>query len=108
MWESTHSSFSQEDYMLIKKNLSGGSSFDKIQDFYNNDARKVNKTRFKFRNAYKPVGLGVPNSLMLYTTEYFTNPSFSNLLNFNYYNNDSLVENIDDSYENIKNYKYIY
>jgi hypothetical protein len=57
---------------------------------------------------YKPLEAELLNPLMVYTSDFFTNPKYSNLLNFNYYNNDSLLESIDDSYENIKNYKYIY
>lgn len=57
---------------------------------------------------YKPLETELLNPLMVYTSDFFSNPKYSNLLNFNYYNNDSLLESIDDSYENIKNYKYIY
>lgn len=45
---------------------------------------------------------------MIYTTDFFSNPAHFNLLNFNYYNNDFLVENLEDSYENIKSFKHIY
>jgi hypothetical protein len=93
---------------LAKKNVLKGSNFSKIQDFYNNSAHKVNKTKFKFKNMYKPLEAELLNPLMVYTSDFFNNPKYSNILNFNYYNNDSLLESIDDSYENIKNYKYIY
>jgi hypothetical protein len=93
---------------VVRKNFYRGSNFTKIQDFYNNNARKSAKVKVRFKQAYRPLPIDSTNSLMVYTTDFFTNPAYFNLLNFNYYNNDFLVESLEDSYENIKNFKHIY
>merc|ERR1712070_190322 len=38
----------------------------------------------------------------------FLNISDLNLINLNYYNNDTCYEILDESYENIKNFKFLY
>jgi hypothetical protein len=45
---------------------------------------------------------------IIYSEELLTSPGSSNLLNFSIYNNEGLFETIEDSYENLKNFKYIY
>jgi hypothetical protein len=45
---------------------------------------------------------------VIYSEELSITPTNSNLINFNIYNNEGLFETIEDSYENLKNFKYIY
>jgi hypothetical protein len=70
--------------------------------------------KFKLKAEYRPLlkNLGSANnsplSLPVQGTDFFTNPHTINILNFNYYNNDANLDSLDNNYENIKNFKYLY
>jgi hypothetical protein len=44
----------------------------------------------------------------MYSEDVFLNPSKTNLQNFNYFSNESSFDNLEDSYENIKNFEFLY
>jgi ABC-type spermidine/putrescine transport system permease subunit I len=46
--------------------------------------------------------------MSLYTDEFFNRPFFFNLTNFLVYNNESTLDALDDNYENLKNFKFLY
>jgi hypothetical protein len=78
---------------------------------YNLEDSQNNKLKFKF--IYKPFLKAVNNtpyttSLPLYSEDLFSNPTNSNMLNFNIYNNEMLFDSSDDSYENLKNFQILY
>ena len=112
LWESSHSSFAQEDYTNIKLNTNLSSYYDKIQTLYNVNSRTQEGSKFKFKAkiSYRSLLNKLPNlySLPLYSEDVFNNPSKINLSNFNYFNNDSSLESLEDNYENLKNLKFLY
>ena len=112
LWESSHSSFAQEDYTNIKASTTLSSYYDKIQSLYNLNNRTQEDSKFKFKAkiSYRSLLSKMTNtySLPLYSEDFFTNPANINLANFNYFNNDSSLESLEDNYENLKNLKFIY
>jgi hypothetical protein len=44
----------------------------------------------------------------MYSEDVFLSPSIHNLLNFDYFSNESSFDTLDDNYENIKNIKLLY
>jgi hypothetical protein len=69
----------------------------------------MNKDKFKYKVLYKFLNKdNNKNPLPLYSDDYFMNPLNTNFLNFYYYNNDSNYESLEDSYENLKNFKFLY
>jgi hypothetical protein len=44
----------------------------------------------------------------MYSEDIFLNPSKTNLQNFNYFSNESSFDNLDDNYENIKNFELLH
>jgi hypothetical protein len=83
-------------------------------NLYNSRATVNRLKKFRLRSEYKPlVRYFKPNdlplnSLYLSGSDYFFNPSGSNLMSFIYYSNDANVESLDNNYENIKNLKHLY
>jgi heme/copper-type cytochrome/quinol oxidase subunit 2 len=112
IWELSHSSFAQEEYMSLKKSALLSTYYDKIQVIYNTNLRtqENSKFKFKFKISYKSLVNNLTKfySLPIYSEEIVSKPSNINLLNFNYFSNDALVDNLEDSYENIKNFKLLY
>jgi hypothetical protein len=66
--------------------------------------------KLKLKAIFKPfLKISVNKSpFIIYSDELLTTTNTFNLINFNAYNNESLFETIEDSYENLKNFKYIY
>jgi hypothetical protein len=101
--------------MQIKKHANESQSFSKIDNIYNLGNRVTVGSDFKFKNkiSYKAFlnsrkyGMDLTTPY-LYADDYFLNPSQINLSNFDYYNNLSSVEVLEESYDNIKNLKLIY
>jgi hypothetical protein len=71
---------------------------------------KDQNTKLKLKSISKPFLKmsfdKIPFSI--YSEELLTSPVGVNLLNFSVYNNEGLLETVEDSYENLKNFKYIY
>jgi hypothetical protein len=114
LWESSHSSFSQEEYTTIKSDSTLSSYYDKIQTLYNlnNRTQEGSKFKFKAKIAYRSLSNKLQtlnlHSLPVTSEFYFLNPSRINLLNFNYFNNDTSLETAEESYENLKNLQFLY
>jgi hypothetical protein len=114
IWESSHSSFAQEDYSAIKATSITSTYYDKIQTLYNMNSRTQEGSKFKFKAkiAYRSLlnKLQSQNiySLPVSSENLFINPANTNLLNFNYFNNDSSIESTEESYENLKNLQFLY
>jgi hypothetical protein len=69
----------------------------------------MNNDKFKYKAVYKLLNNNIKNNLVpLYSEDFFINPLSTNFLNFYYYNNDSNYESLEDSYENLKNFKFLY
>lgn len=114
IWESTHSAFMQDDYTNIKKNFKDSNYFTKYQTKYNLLNRVDDDLNYKFKSqvslkAFKnTTKYGTKlNTLNIFVSNFFTNPSSVNLSNFVFYNNTSLFEGLEENYENLKNIKTI-
>lgn len=81
---------------------------------YDFDPSKSKLKKFKLKLEYRPfvkyIGSGrlSLNTLPIQELDYFLNPSGFNLINFSHYANDSGFESLENSYEGIKNFKYLY
>jgi hypothetical protein len=75
--------------------------------YHTNDEQS---SKLKLKSVYKPFLKTSLDQLpfVIYSEELLIAPSNSNLLNFSIYNNEGLFETIEDSYENLKNFKYVY
>lgn len=75
---------------------------------------RLKKFKLKFESRpflrYTPSDISASklNPLVLQASDLFFNPQETNILNFRYYNNDYSIESLDNNYENIKNFKYLY
>lgn len=79
---------------------------------YSRNRLKKFKLKFESRSFLRPASSDTSapslNSLVLQASDLFFNPQETNILNFRYYNNDYNLESLDNNYENIKNFKYLY
>jgi hypothetical protein len=88
--------------------------YDKIQTLYNINSRTQEGSKFKFKAkiSYKSLTNKLQNqniySLPVSSENFFSNPASTNLLNFNFFNNDSSIEATEESYENLKNLQFLY
>lgn len=86
------------------------------RDVYNLDSDTNRLRKFKLKLEYKSflkspflnLTNSKPNSLALQASDLFSNPLEVNVINFRSYNNESNLESLDNGYENIKNFKYLY
>jgi hypothetical protein len=117
-----------EDYLDVKLHATTLDNFNKAQLPYNANFRldnviKTSNTdlqiyhntdgqdlKLKLKSISKPFLKTNLDKLpfVIYSEELSITPTNSNLINFNIYNNESLFETVEDSYENLKNFKYIY
>jgi hypothetical protein len=85
-----------------------------MQTLYNVNSRTQEGSKFKFKAkiSYRSLlnKLQSQNiySLPVSSENFFVNPANTNLLNFNYFNNDSSLEATEESYENLKNLQTLY
>jgi len=75
---------------------------------------RAEKNKFKVKFLYKPFlnstlinSINWP-SINLYSDDLTSHPSYCNILNFKYYNNDILQDVLDNNYESSKHYKFLY
>jgi hypothetical protein len=104
--------------MSTRDNAYISEAFNKVQALYNTNSRFESKAiknsgKIKLKSIYKPfLKTGAYNlnntSLPIYSEEFSLDPSRSNLINFNVYNSEGLFDVVDDSYENLKNFKLLY
>jgi hypothetical protein len=128
MWESNYSSLYHEDYLDLKASSNTADNFNKVQLPYNTSFRLENiskipsidvnlyhelsdqNSKLKLKSISRPfLKINLNNvPFTIYSEELTTSPSSINLLNFNTYNNEGLLDTVEDSYENLKNFKYLY
>ena len=112
IWESSHSSFIQDEYTDIRFNSILRSPYSDTQLSYNIVNRTNDDSEFKFKT--KTCYKSLTNKLFdlvstpMYSEDVFLSPSKTNLLNFDYFSNESSFDTLDDNYENIKNIKFLY
>jgi hypothetical protein len=97
--------------MGIKKNIKDLPSFNKTESLFNTSDRTLDvKTKVtSMSKSFKNLNINSNiNSLPLSISNFFLVPSNINLVNFNYLCNDSNYEMLEENYENIKNFKFIY
>jgi hypothetical protein len=128
LWEASYSSLYHEDYLDLKLNSSTSDNFTKAHLPYNTNFRLENisnvssegsqlyhnvdehRTKLKLKSISRPFMKASLSRapFTIYSEELLVEPNRLNLLNFSAYNNEGLFEVVDDNYENLKNFKYIY
>jgi hypothetical protein len=82
-----------------------------MQTIFNSKERLL-ELKNKMSFLYRPFLTGITNSttssLSITLVNFFNKPESVNSINFNYYANDINYETLEDNYENIKNFKYLY
>ena len=109
-WESTYSSFAHDDYLNILQNLKDYTLFKKQEELFNASVR--HKT-FRSSTLAKPMLRDLSaktnlNSLPIFTEDSVPNSLLLNLKNFYPFSNETAVDAIEDSYENLKYVNYIH
>jgi hypothetical protein len=99
---------------LIKKNFYESEYYNKLQNKFNVANRVDEKSEYTFKSkisyrSFKNTGKYGKSlqsqSINLFTDDFFINPSTTNLTNFLFFNNYSFIDNLEESYENLKNIK---
>ena len=112
IWESSHSSLSQDEYSQVKMSALSTCYYDIIQSAYNSNSRtfKDSKFKFRFKISYRSLTSQLLDyySLPIHSEFTFANPASLNLVNFTYFNNAFLFDGLDDNYQNIKNIKLVH
>lgn len=101
-WETTFSSFMQEEYLNSLSNFNEASLLKRQEELYNSLTRS-----FKFKNSkmYNPVKTTETlNSIPNFSKEGFTNTPLMTKKGFTSVYNETTLDNLDDSYESFKNF----
>ena len=107
-WESSFSAFVQDDYFNTLQDLNEYTFFKKQEELFDASTRfngltfsKKNKSLLKpfFKNTTRTENL---NSLPLYADEYLFNTQLIKLNNFKYFNDELIIDSLDDSYDSLK------
>lgn len=101
-WESTFSSFTQDEYINSLNNQVNASVLKRQEELYSSSTRG-----YKFKNSklYKPLKIDSDlNSLSLFSKEGFINSPLVSSKNFISVYNEASLDSIEDSYESIKNF----
>ena len=109
-WESTYSSFAHDDYINVLQGLSDYTFFKKQEELFNASVR--HKT-FKSSTLAKPLlrdlsGTTNLNSLPIFTEDALPNSLLLNLKNFYPFSSETIVDSVEDSYENLKYINYLH
>jgi hypothetical protein len=103
-WETTFSSFTQEEYLNSLSNFNEASLLKRQEELYNSLTRS-----FKFKNAkiYNPVKATESlNSIPNFSKEGFVNTPLTTKKGFTSVYNESTLDNLDESYESFKNFSF--
>ena len=108
-WESSYSSFSNDEYLRILKQVIDYKLFNRFEKIYNS------QDRFSKEYSYKPSFLNTPAAsnnliskksnldfLSIFSEESIANISLLPLKNYYSFNSEVLLDNLEDSYESIK------
>ena len=103
-WESTYSSFAHDDYLNILQNLKDYTFFKKQEELFNTSVRHKS---FRASTLAKPFLRDLSansslNSLPIFTEDSVPNSLLLNLKNFYPFSNETSLDSIEDSYENLK------
>ena len=109
-WESTYSSFTQDDYVNTLQNVNDFEFFKKQEELFNTLNRSK---KFKLNTLSKPLTRDLTavnnlNTLPTFTEDYLPNTNLINLQNFTPFSLEITTDSLDDSYENTKNLNYIH
>ena len=109
-WESTYSSFSQDEYLNTKSSVNSSEVFNTQDDSFNNNFRHK---KFKFNKSstsIKSDTLLNENiySLSLNSEESFPNTSLTKLRDYRVFTLEPNSDSFDDVYENLKNINTLY
>jgi heme/copper-type cytochrome/quinol oxidase subunit 2 len=109
-WESTYSSFSQDDYLTILQEANDHNYFKKQEEIFNTTDRHK-----KFRGSVlsKPFFRDLSaktnlNSLPIFSEDSVPNSLLLGLKNFNNFSSENSLDTLEDSYENLKYINYIH
>jgi len=108
-WESSYSSFSNDEYTRIRDQVSSYRLFNKIEKPYNR-LNRLNRLSEGNKFEYTPIFLSTPlllnslnsDCLSIFSEDAITNTNFVSLKNHYSFNSEVLLDSLDDSYENIK------
>ena len=101
-WETTFSSFTQEEYLNSLSNFNEASLLKRQEELYNSLTRA-----FKFKNAkmYNSIKATESlNSIPNYSKEGFINTPLVTKKGFNSVYNETTLDNLDESYESFKSF----
>ena len=108
-WESSFSSFTQDEYFNTLQDINEYLLFKKQEEMFDSKTRfngltfsKKNKTLLKpfFKNLNHSTNL---STLPVYSDEYFNDTQFIRLNNFKSYIDEISIDSMDEAYDNIKN-----
>ena len=105
-WESSYSSFSNDEYIRIKDQVANYKLFNKMEKPYN----RLNRLSISNEFDYDPIFLSSPLLLSKLDTDYLSIFSEDTIINSNFialkncysFNSEVLLDGLEDSYENIK------
>ena len=103
-WESTYSSFSQDEYLNTLQNINEHTFFKKQEELFNNLNRSK---KFKLNSLAKPLIKDTTvssniNTLPIFSEDFIPNTLLTNLKDFKTFSIEPTIDTLDDSYENIK------
>jgi len=113
-WESPYSSSLQDEYFLIKQNVSSSDFFKKQETLYNNTLRFVKdnkvKSGFLSKTLLTDTNMNSKNlySLPIFSEEAILDPKLTSLKDFNSFSNEMVIDNSDETYESSKYVNYLY
>jgi hypothetical protein len=114
LWESSYNSALQDEYFLIKQNSSNTDFYKKQESLYNSTLRLIKdnkiKSGFLSKTFITDTNLNTKNisSLPIFSEESLNNPKLTTLKDFNYFSNEIVIDNVDESYETSKYLNYLY
>jgi hypothetical protein len=109
-WESSYSSFSQDDYISNKSSLNSVNYFNNQEDLFNQNFRHK---KFKFNKSMAPLKSEpelneLSYNLPINSEESFPNTSLTKLRDYRVFTVESLSDSFDDTYENLKYINFLY
>lgn len=103
IWESFMSTFTNEDYLLVKNDLIYNTLFSKQEMVYNKSSRnKKFKDNTVLKSALKDKVHHTLNPLSLFSEDYASLVGNVSKKNFKFFPGELVNDSLDDSYENVK------
>jgi hypothetical protein len=101
-------------FLTVEHNTILTDMYVNFKNIYSFDILKNRFKKFKLKLEYKSFLKHsnfvkvISNPSSIQSLDLSINPFETNILNFNYYNNDLNLDSLDNNYESIKNFKYLY